>query len=98
MTVATELTRGIKGEVAGALRDGVTMGTVEGIKTGAMTAGAIAWGCLTARDALQGAGGGVVTAGTGGMGFGRCADQGVIVTTGTGGGATGDNPAVIPGR
>jgi len=98
MTVATWLTRGIKGEITDTLGNGMTMGTVECIKTGGVTAGAIAWNCLTGRDALQGAGGGVVTAGAVGVGLGGCADQGVIVTTGTVGRTNGDDPAVIPRR
>ena len=98
MTVAAELTRRIKGEIASALDNGVSMGTVERIKTGTMTGRTVAWGGLTVRDALQSAGGGVVTAGACGMRLGSCADQGVIVTTGTAGRANGDNPAVIPYR
>ena len=98
MTVATWLTRCIEGEIAGTLGNGMTMGRVECIKTGGVTAGAIAWDCLPCCNALQGAGGGVVTAGAVGMGLGGGADQGVIVTTGTVGGANSNNPAVIPRR
>ena len=98
VTVAAELARGTKGEITGADLDGMRMGIVDCIKTGGMTGRAIARGRLSDRNAEQAAGGGVVTAGAIVMGISCCADQGVVVTTGTAAGSDSDNPTVVGGN
>ena len=61
-----------------------------------MTGGTVATDSEGSADgrADQGAGSGIMTTGAGVMGFGRCADQGVIVTVCTVGRTDGDESLV----
>ncbi len=95
MTVAAELARCTKGEISGTDLNGVPMSTVDRVKTGGMTGGAVARGRLPCGNAELGTGIGVVTAVTAIMRGGGNADQGVVVTTGTVAGSDRYNPAVI---
>ena len=98
VTVAAELTRRIKGEIAGTLRNVMTMGRVDRIKTGEVTGRTVTRGRLCRSKTDQGPGIDIVAAVTAIMRAGCDADQGVVMTTRTLGRTDSHDRAVVGGN
>ena len=95
VTVAAELTRRIKGEIAGTLRNVMTMGRVDRIKTGEVTGRTVTRRRLCRSKTDQGPGIDIVAAVTAIMRAGCDADQGVVMTTGALARTDGHDRAVV---